>query len=390
MVKLDLVKQLKEKVLGYKHKKFLTIIISLPIPFVIAIITHLLGFETTTVISATALGLVLVFIPYMVISFLEFREIRNAEASFPNFLRDLAQGVSAGMTLPQAIKNSGETDYGSLSKYIKKLNIWLSWGKPFPEAWKRFTDSLRDSELVTRINGIILEAFYTGGEIKVTLNSLAEDVNLLKQMEQEKKSIMQQQIIIMYVIYFIFVGVIIGLFRILSPILFIQKLGTFSGIAIASAEETLTLTYFKDLFFIMTIIESVCAGLLAGQISEEKLVAGSKHVFIMLGVGIFLFFLFIFPSQLSFEVAIYPSVIEGGEKIIITGRAFYESAPASGATITIFEPGVERKIQTVFVDNLGEFKRTIEAPSIPGEYDLVIAISYEGQQQSTSRRIKVL
>jgi archaeal flagellar protein FlaJ len=370
------------------HKKFYLLIALLPVPLIVSLAAYFVGAASTTIIAVSALGIILIIAPYIAINFLAFQEIKKAEEEYPNFLRDIAQNASAGMTLPQAIQTSSDSDYGALSKYINKLNIWLSWSTPFPKAWQKFTALLTKSELIRRINNIVLESFHTGGDIKVTLNSLAEDVTLLKQMESEKKSVMKEQIIIMYAVYFVFVGVIIGLFKILAPILFIQKMGIFSGISMQNAGEELSLEYFKNLFFMMVIVESICAGIIAGQISEEKLIAGFKHVIIMLSVGVFCFFVFIFPSSLSLDATIYPSTVVGGDKIIINGQAYYESAPASGATVTIITP--QKEILTLFIDNIGEFERTIVAPTQKGSYKIIMSVEYKDEKQTTVSTINVI
>jgi archaeal flagellar protein FlaJ len=370
-----------------KQKKLKLLLLLLPAPLIISLTAYLLGAESTTIIAISSLGLMLVIGPFLALNFITFKELKKVEQEYPNFLRDIAQNVSAGMTLPQAISTSADSNYGALTKYVRKLNIWLSWNTPFPKAWNKFTGLLKKSDLISRINNIILESFHAGGEIKVTLNSLADDVNLLKQMDFEKKSVMKEQIIIMYAVYFVFVGVIIGLFRILAPILFIQKMGVFSGIT-AQTGEALTLDYFKNLFFLMIVVESICAGIIAGQISEERLIAGFRHVAILLSVGVFCFFIFIFPSHLNLESTIYPSRVVGGENIIINGQSFYESAPASGATVTVITP--QKQVLTMFVDNLGEFERTIEAPTQKGTYNIIISVDYKNEKETLTRTFEVI
>ena len=182
----------KKSAATHKHRKRLLLLLLLPVPLIISLTAYFLGAASTTIIASSALGIILIIAPYLSLNFISFREIKNAEEEYPNFLRDIAQNVSAGMTLPQAIQTSSDSEYGALSKYIRKLNIWLSWSTPFPKAWQKFTDLLHKSELIVRINNIVLESFHTGGDVKTTLNSLAEDVNLLKQMESEKKSVMKE------------------------------------------------------------------------------------------------------------------------------------------------------------------------------------------------------
>jgi len=395
MKKKKIIKKIKEKpykekqtfIESYTKKKFIILLLSLPIPLILSLIAFFFGAQSTTVIAISSLGLIAVIIPYIALSFFEFRDIKNAEEGYPLFLRDLSQSVSAGMTIPQAIKVTSDTHYGSLSKYIRKLHIWISWSTPFPKAWVKFTKTLEKSELIRKINGLILESFHAGGDIKVTLNSLAEDVTLLKQMESQKKSLLNQQIIIMYIVYFIFLGVVIGLFNILAPILFIQKMGLLSGITVKAASETLSLEYFKNLFFLMVLVESICAGVIAGQIAEEKVIAGFKHIIIMMSVGVFCFFVFIYPSSLSMEMTLYPSVVNVGSTVSISGRVYYESSPAAGASINIISPNKE--VYTLFADNIGEFRRDITAPMQPGTYSVVATVQYQDDKQAITQTFTV-
>jgi archaeal flagellar protein FlaJ len=371
-----------------KLKKLRLLLVLLPVPLIISFSAYLLGAKSTTIIAISSLGFMSIITPYLAINFLAFRELRKAEDSYPNFLRDISQNVSAGMTLPQAISTSADTDYGSLTKYIHKLNIWLSWSTPFPRAWQKFTNLLDKSDLIKRINGIILESFHGGGDIKTTLSSLADDVNLLKEMTAEKKSVMNEQIMIMYAVYFVFIGVVVGLFRILSPILFIQNLGGFGGMSFGEGGETLTIEYFKNVFFMIIIVQSICAGIIAGQISEEKLIAGFKHVVLLLSVGIFCFFLFIFPSHLSLDTSIYPGTVSSGENVIINGQVYFESAPASGATVNIITPN--KDVLTLFVDNIGEFERTIVAPIQRGTYQIIVAVEYNNEKDTVTKTLEVI
>ncbi len=371
-----------------KNKKLFYTAMALPIPFILALAAFLMGGSSTTIIALISIGLILVVVPSIWVSFKEYSEIKDAEDQFPHFLEDLSQSASAGMTLPQAISVASKTHYGKLTKHIKQLNIWLSWSQAFPKAWEKFTNRLAKSQLIRRVNAIILEAFHSGGDVKKTLGSLAEDVNIIKDMESERRSIMQQQIVIMYIIFFVFIGVIIALYKILSPILYVQQIGSFSGIGIQEGGAKLSLEYFRNLFFIMTLIEAICAGLIAGIIAEEKLVAGIKHVLVMVSATIFVFFVFVFPAELSVEISVFPteSPIEG--KVTITGKAFSEGAPVAGATVTITDyTGLPKQL---FTDNSGEFRYFWTAPEDPGEYNIQISLEHEKELKNFVRTIRVI
>jgi archaellum biogenesis protein FlaJ (TadC family) len=379
-------KDIEKDLLGVKAHKFKVLLLGMPIPFILAIAAFMFGAASTVILAIVSLGIIGVFTPYLIFGYFEFKEIRDAEEGYPSFLRDLTQAVNSGMTIPQAVATASQTRYGILSKYVSKLNAWLSWGTPFPEAWKRFTFTLEKSDLIKRINGIVLEAFHTGGDIGDVLNSLADDVTLLKRLEADKKSMMQQHIMVMYIVFFIFIGIIVILFKILIPILYIQKLGVFGGMALRPSEQ-LTVDYFKNLFFLLTIIQAACMGMIAGQITEEKLIAGVKHLAIMVAIGAFAFFAFIFPSFLTLEVNVFPETPGLNQKITITGSVYFEAQPAAGAKIEIITP--QKEVIAIFTDGLGEFNTFINAPTQPGPYTIFVTATYRSESQTFSKAITV-
>jgi hypothetical protein len=218
------------------------------------------------------------------------------------------------------------------------------------------------------------------------LNALADDVTLLKRLEADKKSLMQEHIVVMYIVFFIFISIIVILFKILIPILYIQQLGVFGGLALRPAEQ-LSVDYFKNLFFLLTIIQAACMGLIAGQITEEKMIAGAKHIAIMVAIGAFAFFVFIFPSFLTLQVNVFPENPALNQKVTITGSVYFEAQPAAGAKIDIVTP--QKEIITVFTDGLGEFDTFVTAPTQPGTYVLSVTATYRSETQMFSKTITV-
>ncbi len=382
----NLFKELEKDILGSRKDKIKLLLMSLPMPFILALILIAAKVQSTLVIAVFALSMIFVFMPILIYDFFEFKDLRQAEDGYPTFLRDLAQSISSGMTIPAALHTAAQSNYGVLSKYVKKLNSWVALGIPFPEAWQRFTDSLKKSDMIRRVNRIVLEAFTSGGEMGTVLGSLASDVILLKRMESDKKSMAQQHIIIMYVIFAIFLGIIIGLHKILIPILYIQKVGVFSGVALRPAED-ITVDYFKNLFFMMTIVQSICLGFIAGQITEEKMIAGLKHIVIMVAVGVFTFFVFVFPAALSADVHVFPENPGIGQTVLVSGTVTFESAGAAGAVIDIVGPSKE--VQQLYADSQGEFSASFKAPTQPGAYSILANINYRKDTISITKWINV-
>lgn len=258
------------------------------------------------------------FLPFIIVAYFNHEKIRAIEEQFPIFLRDMAETQKAGTSLPDAFRSATRTDYGKLSKEIKKISDQLSWGIPLQEVLNRFSARMKNSELITRSTRIMNEAYSSGGDIAETMESVATDVNLIKESEKERTGSMTQHISIMYIIYFVFIAIVISLSKTLFPMLEMNIGGGFAGggmgggfndpcvscaagnIMCVSCSTFTTLSmmfsfgtgaiaYYRSLFFSMIIIQGIFSGLIAGQISSNSAVAGVKHSVILTAAGFGIF-----------------------------------------------------------------------------------------------------
>lgn len=280
--------------------------------------------------SLLILGLIVAVLPYGIISFLKNRAIREVEDQFPSFLKDLAESKRGGMTILQAFESAKETDYGRLNSEIKQIHDELTWGIPLPEVMRRFSRRMNNSEVIQESISILLQSFQSGGNITKTIESIAEDSSQLKETIQKKDSKIKQQILIMYVIYFLFVGITIGIYMMLSQLL---GLGSPNAGALQNTEflggggggvtnycsgsiiyaEPLCSTakifgfvpgnitdlssgysqtykygqmaYYKALLFTMLMVQGAATGAVSGQIAEGSPSAGIKHALVMIPIA---------------------------------------------------------------------------------------------------------
>jgi flagellar protein FlaJ len=278
------------------------------------------------------LGLIVGVLPYGVVSFLKNRAIREMEDQFPSFLADLAESKRRGMTLLQSFEAGKDTDYGRMHSEIKRVHNELTWGIPFPEVMERFSKRMADSPVIQESVSILLQSFQSGGNITKTIESIAEDASQLKETIQKKNSKIKQQIFIMYIIYFLFIGITIGIYTMLGELLGLGKAGqgalqglefmgesssiNYCGGSVSAAQplcETAKLfgfvpqnvtsftsayavqfnygnmAYYKSLLFTMLMVQGVMAGAVAGQIGEGSPSAGVKHALIMLPIAFIVF-----------------------------------------------------------------------------------------------------
>ncbi len=67
--------------------------------------------------------------------FKEQERQKEIEEKFLEMVRALVGTVKSGISVPQALKQTADKDYGALTKYTKKLSYQLEWGIPVYDAW---------------------------------------------------------------------------------------------------------------------------------------------------------------------------------------------------------------------------------------------------------------
>jgi len=136
-------------------------------------------------------------------------------------------------------------------------------------------DRLSGSDLIGRSISVIIQSYEAGGDISETMDSIARDASKIKDAEKERRSVLFQQVIIIYAIYFLFLGILVALYNILIPLLniggsggggFISTPPNFcSGGSVAQPVCSLCpalglgdtgtrLCYYKSIFLLMLIV----------------------------------------------------------------------------------------------------------------------------------------
>ncbi len=265
------------------------------------------------------IGVLILTLPYSVYKFLQFKKVKAYESEFPNFLRDVSKSQRAGLTFVQAVHIASKGEYGSLTSEIQKINKQLSWNIQLENVLKKFSERMSDSKLIVRSLMVIDQANKSGGNIEDTMDSLAANIESLREVQEEKSAVLNQQVVMMYAIFIIFLGISISLVKFLVPLLQTQGLAPGVGLKVFSSNPCFPCinsvdaacfgcktfftvstafdfgkpeqpsAYYKSLFLTMIIIQGFFTGLIAGQISSDSLVAGVKHSLVMLFVGFVVF-----------------------------------------------------------------------------------------------------
>ncbi len=267
-------------------------------------------------------------IPYFLYRYSIYAWLKSVERQFPNFIRDLADSKRSGMTLESSVRMAAKTNYGKLSPEIQTMSNKLSWGVPFLRVLDIFEKKVKSSTAITEVLNILKEVYKSGGNVVATLDSAAANMNMLREAEEERRSVTSQHVMVTYGIFFLFLGIVIVIIYIFVPMMTTVSIssdydigggfgGTFSNpcsefnIPFPCGLFSMTCTmfevdpygvscYYVSLFFYVLIIQGMCSGLIAGQLGENSAVAGAKHSMIMVSVAVFIFILMskmgVFPT----------------------------------------------------------------------------------------------
>ena len=252
-------------------------------------------------------------LPFFIFKYLKYMWIKGLERQFPNFVRDLSDSQRSGMSFAESVKISVKANYGRLSPEVQTMHNRLTWGVPFIRVLDMFHERVKDSKLISEALTIIKESYSSGGNIASTLDSIARDMVMLKETEAERVSIVKQHVLIMYGVYFMFLGISVTIIFVMVPMIGEQpstgapSLGfsftnpcesimvfpcdAFRAVSLFLEVPPGIANYYIALFFFVVVIQGFFSGLITGQLGENSVVAGTKHGMIMAfaGIGVFVF-----------------------------------------------------------------------------------------------------
>ncbi len=271
--------------------------------------------------NAIVLSTFIVATPQFFFIYERYRDLKSMEEKFPIFLRDIIESVRSGSPLHKAIITVSAFDYGRLSIEVKKMANQLTWGLPLEKVLDQFADRVeRSKRLYTNVK-IIREAHLSGGDLPSTLETVANNSNMLGESEKERRSILNQYVVLMYAICFIFIGIVVAINNLMIPIFTVSSAtiggGEVFGVSnpcytcsdfscavceifestsmyIFSIDPATIASYYVSLFFFMSIVQAIFSGLVAGQIGENSIRAGIKHSLVLTSITFGTFYFLIY------------------------------------------------------------------------------------------------
>lgn len=309
MVKIEMSRE-KKTLVG-------TILVSL-LMILFAILTGDIGIVGNVII----LSVLLISIPQLIFSYVSYRELRDMELRFPSFMRDLVESTRAGLPLHKSIISASRNDYGPLNKEIKKMSNQLSWNINIIKVLEQSRERLKRSDTLNKVMRVMIETYKSGGSVDDTLNSLSLALSTIQETEKERKSTLSQYVVAMYVITFVFIGIVVGINRLLVPIFSSGGLGAggvlgglvgnpcepclytgglactpcglyFNVCSLMGVSSGTLSCYYLALFYSMSAVQAITGGLVAGQIGEGSVKAGIKHSLILFILATGTFFILV-------------------------------------------------------------------------------------------------
>lgn len=230
------------------------------------------------------LAIAVMAMPPAMLQYGTYQKAKEVEELFPDFLRDITEGLRGGMTLPLSIKYASNNNYGALNKHVKMLVAQMTWGIPFDAALHNFVRDI-DSPTITRAMSTVIEAHRSGGNIAEALDAVGKSTVEIEKLRRERSSRISSQMMTGYVIFFIFVVIMVGMREFLLPSLTWGSVTSEGDEVMAASKTPINVELYGTMFTHLAIIQGLFSGIAIGKLSEGSISAGTKHAVIMSFLG---------------------------------------------------------------------------------------------------------
>jgi flagellar protein FlaJ len=222
--------------------------------------------------------------------YLEIKRRKEMQNRLPEFLTEVGDSLSTGMTIFDAIKSASKSRYGRFTNEIRHMKSQLSWDISMTDVLVEFADRM-NSAIVQRIVIVITRGLLMGGKTPKIFKAASREVDQVNRLERQRETNMYVYTIVILMCFFIFLAIIVILDRTIFNSFFdlqnqqVQQLGNFMMISPVDS------TVLKYTLFSFVFVQSIGAGVLAGFMMDGKLASGIRYSCIL---GLISFFIFKF------------------------------------------------------------------------------------------------
>ncbi|RDD52630.1 hypothetical protein BA065_00740 [Nanoarchaeota archaeon NZ13-N] len=229
--------------------------------------------------NALLTSIVISLIPYLILQTKRAMDEEKKEENFIRFAMDLADLLRTGLTLPIALNHLEKADYGPLNPLIRNLSARIDWGVGTIEAFNKFAQE-SESRSVSLIVKNIINIYTSGGSLVESLEASVRAVRDIKKLRKQRESVLHENILHSYIVFFFFLATSVILIIFLLPFLDLSLPG--EKVAINSSEIVNNL-------YLISIIQSFFAGLALGKMYKGSYRYGLKHSLIFLTLTLIIF-----------------------------------------------------------------------------------------------------
>jgi flagellar protein FlaJ len=212
-------------------------------------------------------GVVAFFVPPALIGGYIFmmmeRRVDAIEQTTPDFLRQIASLLRAGVGLETALEDVSKHGGGPLNDELKRAVIEIKIGRTFDDAILSMGERLQSKNL-DRTFRMILEGRRAGGSLSDVIETVAEDLRAVLALQRERKANVMMSVMFLIIAAVIAAPFALGMITVYSS--FIQSLGKVNPLLDASIIASTG----------YIIIHSIIAGLLIGIIMYGSARKGVK------------------------------------------------------------------------------------------------------------------
>ena len=239
-------------------------------------------------VDSAFLGVLLIIGPLGIYNYLQVKKKKHIQERLPEFLVEIGDSLSTGMTIFEAIKAAEKGHYGELGPNINKMKTQLSWNVSIKDAFNDFATKMK-SAIIQRIVITINRGIMMGGSTPKVFKAAAREVSQINQLEDQRKQSMSIYTIVIVLCFFVFLAIIVILDKtIFTSFLDIQttQLPQINNGLMMSSVNPTELRYS---LFSFVFVQSIGAGVLAGFMTDGKLASGIRYSCVL---GLISFFTF--------------------------------------------------------------------------------------------------
>lgn len=215
---------------------------------------------------------------------------QSVDITIPKLLRDITEAVRSGVPLIKALEDASQREYGPISKPLSAALIKHNLTTDF-EASMTWLGQTLVQPSAKRMCKILVEAYESGGKIIDVLDTSVELFTHLVNYKEERNILLKPYTFIVYLGTFIFICISwVILTKFMMPL------------SVASADQytsqpsflgdLLAIDYYKAILFWAALMNGFFGGIIAGKMSNGRILTGLIHSVLLIIIATVFFNLF--------------------------------------------------------------------------------------------------